>query len=161
MDERKFDVQSVCDCCHPLCPSSVWTHYDCVPENGITLRLDEDVKKLKPPPAFDVLLDPLEDGGLRVQVVDGDVEEALDLARVQVHRDYVVCPGHLVNSYQFCFGFSCLWLGILSCWLVWWYVLAGWLVPGIPFDYREHVGHELGRDWSARFVLLVLPAQCT
>ena len=45
VDERKFDVQSVCDCCHPLCPSSVWTHYDCVPENGITLRLDEGVKK--------------------------------------------------------------------------------------------------------------------
>merc|ERR1712241_420851 len=76
VDERKFDVQSVCDCGHPLCPSSVGTHYDCVP------------------PAFDVLLDPLEDGGLRVQVVDGDVEEALDLARVQVHRDYVVCPRH-------------------------------------------------------------------
>ena len=106
VDERKFDVQSVCDCGHPLCPSSVWTHYDCVPENGITLRLDEGVNKLKPPPAFDVLLNPLEDGGLRVQVVDGDVEEALDLARVQVHRDYVVCPRHLVNSYQFCFGFS-------------------------------------------------------
>ena len=125
MDERKFDVQSVCDCGHPLCPSSVWTHYDCVPENGITLRLDEGVNKLKPPPAFDVLLDPLEDGGLRVQVVDGDVEEALDLARVQVHRDYVVRPGHLVYSYQSCFSFSCAWLGNLSCWLVWWYVLVG------------------------------------
>ena len=47
--------------------------------------------------------------------------------------------------------------GILSCWLVWWYVLVSWLVPGIPYDYREHVGHELGRDWSAGFVLLVLP----
>ena len=109
VDERKFDVQSVCDCGHPLCPSSVGTHYDCVPENGITFRLDEGVKKLKPPPAFDVLLDPLEDGRLRVQVVDGDVEEALDLARVQVHRDYVVCPRHLVSSYQFSFGFSCAW----------------------------------------------------
>ena len=69
--------------------------------------------KLDPPPPLNVLLDPLEDGRLGVQVVHRDVEEALDLARVQVHRDYVVCPGHLVNSYQSCFGFSCLvgWFG--------------------------------------------------
>jgi len=46
------------------------------------------------PPLWDVLLDPLEDGGLCVEVVDGDVEEALDLGGVQVHGDDVVGAGH-------------------------------------------------------------------
>ena len=50
---------------------------------------------LDPPPPLDVLLDPLEDGRLGVQVVDGDVEESLDLTGMEVHRDYVVRSRHL------------------------------------------------------------------
>lgn len=45
-------------------------------------------------PLGDVLLDPLEDGRLCVQIVHGNVEEALDLRGVQVHRDDVVGAGH-------------------------------------------------------------------
>ena len=41
-------------------------------------------------PARDVQLDISKHEGLRVQVVDGKVEEALDLARVQIHGDDVV-----------------------------------------------------------------------
>ena len=41
-------------------------------------------------PFRDVFPDPLEHGRLGVQVVDGDVEETLDLRGVQVHRDDVV-----------------------------------------------------------------------
>lgn len=40
-----------------------------------------------------VLLDPSQDAGLCVQVVDGHVEETLDLAGVQVHGDDVVASG--------------------------------------------------------------------
>ena len=39
--------------------------------------------------------DPAQSAGLGVEVVDGDVEEALDLAGVQVHGDDVVTPGRL------------------------------------------------------------------
>ena len=42
------------------------------------------------PPLGYVLLDPLEHGRLRVEVVDGNVEEALDLGGVQVHGDDLV-----------------------------------------------------------------------
>ena len=41
-----------------------------------------------------VLFDPLEHGGLRVEVVDGNVKEALDLGGVQVHGDDVVGSRH-------------------------------------------------------------------
>ena len=41
-------------------------------------------------PARDVQLDISKHEGLRVQVVDGKVEEALDLAGVQIHGDDVV-----------------------------------------------------------------------
>ena len=44
-------------------------------------------------PAGDVQLDVREHEGLRVEVVDGKVEEALDLAGVQVHGDDVVAAG--------------------------------------------------------------------
>ena len=43
----------------------------------------------------DILPDPAQGAGLGVQVVDGDVEEALDLAGVQVHCDDVVAAGRL------------------------------------------------------------------
>lgn len=66
-------------------------------------------------PLGNVLLDPLEHGRLGIQVVHRDVEEALNLRGVQVHRDDMIGARH-----------------------------------------REHVGHQLGADWSARFVLLVL-----
>lgn len=44
---------------------------------------------------IEVLTDILEHAGLGVQVVDGDVEEALDLAGVQVHGDDVVAASGL------------------------------------------------------------------
>lgn len=48
-----------------------------------------------------VLLDPLEDSGLGEQVVHGNVEEALDLAGVKVHRDDVIGSGDRQHvSYQ-------------------------------------------------------------
>ena len=43
----------------------------------------------------DILADPAQRAGLRVQIVDGHVEEALDLARVQIHGDDVVAAGRL------------------------------------------------------------------
>ena len=51
--------------------------------------------KFDQPPPLDVLLDPLQDGRLGVQVVSGDVEESLDLTGMEVHRDYVVRSRHL------------------------------------------------------------------
>lgn len=45
--------------------------------------------------AGEVLADPAQDAGLGVEVVDGDVEEALDLGGVEVHGDDVVAAGRL------------------------------------------------------------------
>lgn len=44
---------------------------------------------------LEVVADPAEGAGLGVQVVDGDVEEALDLRGVEVHGDDVVAAGSL------------------------------------------------------------------
>jgi len=44
-------------------------------------------------PTWNVLLDVGNDERLRVQVVDGEVEKALDLAGVQVHGDHMVAAG--------------------------------------------------------------------
>lgn len=43
----------------------------------------------------EVLTDPLEHTGLGVQVVDGHVEEALDLAGVEIHGDDMVAASSL------------------------------------------------------------------
>ena len=42
-----------------------------------------------------VLAYPAQDAGLGIEVIDGDVEEALDLGGVQVHGDHVVAAGGL------------------------------------------------------------------
>lgn len=44
---------------------------------------------------FEVVPDPLQRAWLRVEIVDGHVEEALDLAGVQVHGDDMVAAGRL------------------------------------------------------------------
>jgi hypothetical protein len=44
-------------------------------------------------PTWNVLLDVGNDKRLRVQVVDGKVEKALDLAGVQIHGDHMVAAG--------------------------------------------------------------------
>ena len=95
MNEGKLDVQPIGDCRHPFGPASVGAHNDCVPWGGKVKISGLILTSLFPPPPIDVLLDPLEDGGLSVQVVHRDVEEALDLARVKVHCDYMVRPCHL------------------------------------------------------------------
>jgi hypothetical protein len=44
---------------------------------------------------LEVVADPAEGAGLSVEVVDGDVEEALDLRGVEIHSDDVVAAGGL------------------------------------------------------------------
>ncbi|GMS87224.1 hypothetical protein PENTCL1PPCAC_9399 [Pristionchus entomophagus] len=72
VDEGEVDVEAVGDRRHSLRSSRIRRH-----DHGAL-------------PVGNALLDVLEDGGLGVEVVHGDVEEALDLGRVQVHRDDVV-----------------------------------------------------------------------
>lgn len=63
-----------------------------------------------------VLLDPSQDTGLSIQVVDGDVEEALDLTGVQVHGNDMVASGrdqHVGNELGG-YGRSALVLLVLS-----------------------------------------------
>ena len=105
MNERKLDVEPIGDCGHPFRPTSVRAHNNCIPWGGKGQDFGENVVDnivvniltiLLLPPPINVLLDPLEDSRLCVQVVDWDVKEALDLARVEVHCDYVVRSCHLV-----------------------------------------------------------------
>lgn len=44
---------------------------------------------------WQVLADPAQSAGLGVEVVDGDIEESLDLAGVQIHGDDMVAAGRL------------------------------------------------------------------
>lgn len=54
-------------------------------------RDDDDVLLIE------VLADPAEDGGLGVEIVHGDVEEALDLRGVEIHGDHMVLPRLLIQ----------------------------------------------------------------
>ena len=65
VNEGEFYIEPVCDGCHPLGSARVRTDNDGVPPLGY------------------VLLDPLEHRGLRVQIVHGDIEEALDLTNAR------------------------------------------------------------------------------
>jgi len=76
VNEREPQIQSVSNRRGSLRAARVGTHDDAV--------LD-----------VEVLPDPAQGAGLGVQVVDGDVEEALDLRGVQVHGDDVVAAGGL------------------------------------------------------------------
>lgn len=70
----------------------VWTDMwkECLPLGTTSIGTDNDaVADIK------VLPDPLQNAGLGVQVVDGDIEEALDLASVQVHGNNVVTTSSL------------------------------------------------------------------
>ena len=76
MDQREAEVQAVGDGGGALSAAGVGGDDDCV----------GDVQ---------VIADPFQRAGFCVQVVDGDVEEALDLAGVQVHGYHVVAAGGL------------------------------------------------------------------
>lgn len=75
VDQGKVDLERVRHARDPLRTPGV-------------LRDDDHV-----PPAVHVLLDPPDDGRLGVEIVHGDLEEALHLGGVEVHRDDVVHPG--------------------------------------------------------------------
>ena len=75
MLSRAFTIYvPVCNGCDPLGASSIGTD-----NTGIL-------------PFRYVLFDPLEHSWLCIEIVDGNVEKALDLRGMQVHGDYVVCP---------------------------------------------------------------------
>ena len=77
MDQRKAQIQPIRHRGRALGASRIRTHDDAV--------LD----------GLQVIADPAQGRGFGVEVVDGDVEEALDLRGVQVHGDDVVAPGRL------------------------------------------------------------------
>ena len=79
-----------------------------LPSSGLTTTRSSSLKFMR--------LEVLVDHRRGVEMVDGDVEEALDLGGVQVHRQHAVGAG-----------------------------------PG------DQVGHQLGGDRHAAFVLAVLP----
>ena len=76
MNEREPQIQPIRNRRGSLSTAGIRTHDDAV--------LD-----------VEVLADPAQGAWLGVQVVDGDVEEALDLRGVQVHGDDVVAAGRL------------------------------------------------------------------
>lgn len=60
-----------------------------LPFRASSVRRNDDAVS----PLGDVLFDPLENGRLGEEIVNGNVEEALDLTGVKVHGDYVVGAG--------------------------------------------------------------------
>ena len=76
VDEREAEIEPIRHRRRALRPARVRAHDDAVGDGQ-------------------VVADPAERAGLGVQVVDGDVEEALDLAGVQVHGDDVVAARRL------------------------------------------------------------------
>ena len=76
VDEGEAQIQAVGDAGRALGPAGVGRHDHAL--------LD-----------VEVLADPAQGARLGIKVVDRHVEEALDLAGVQVHRDDVVAPGRL------------------------------------------------------------------
>lgn len=88
MDEGKLDAELVGDGGHPIpllaaCAMGCRAH---TPLRTTRIRRHYDTV----PPIRDVALDVRDEQRLRIQVVDRNVEEALDLARMQVHRDDMV-----------------------------------------------------------------------
>ena len=63
MDERELDIESVSNGSYPLGAPGIRAHND-----GVS-------------PLWDVLLDPLQDRGLGIKIVHGDVKEPLDLTK--------------------------------------------------------------------------------
>jgi len=76
VDEGEAEVEAVGDGGSSLCATSVGRH-----DNAV---LD-----------FEVVADPAESAGFSVEVVDGDIEEALDLRSVEIHSDDMVAAGGL------------------------------------------------------------------
>ncbi|GMR41166.1 hypothetical protein PMAYCL1PPCAC_11361, partial [Pristionchus mayeri] len=113
VDEGEVDVETVGDRRHSLGSSCIGRH-----DHGAL-------------PVGNALLDVLEDGRLGVQVVDGNVEEALDLRGVQVHRDDVVGASHREHVSHQLGGYGRTRLVLL--------VLAGVREAG------NHRGHSAGR----------------
>ena len=76
VDEGKAEVEAVGDGGSSLCTASIGGH-------------NHTVLDLK------VVADPAEGAGFSVEVVDGDIEEALDLRGVEIHRDDMVAASGL------------------------------------------------------------------
>jgi hypothetical protein len=76
VDERKAEIESVGNACRSLCTTGIWGHNNTV--------LD-----------WQVFSDPAQSGGLSVEVVHWYIEEALNLACVQVHCDDMVAASGL------------------------------------------------------------------
>ena len=76
VDQGKAQIQAIRHGRRPLGTAGIRAHDDAVAHGQ-------------------VVADPAQRAGLGVEVVDGDVEEALDLRGVQVHRDHVVAARRL------------------------------------------------------------------
>lgn len=76
VDKGETEVEAVGDGGSSLCTASIGRH------NNTILHLE-------------VIADPAEGAGLSVQVVDGNIEESLDLRGVEIHSDDMVAAGGL------------------------------------------------------------------
>lgn len=74
MNQGKVHVQAVGNCCRTLCTAGIWTDNDCILE------------------VWNMLLDISLEKWLAVEIINGDIEEALVLRVVEVHGDDVVRP---------------------------------------------------------------------
>lgn len=75
MNQGEVHVQAVGNCCGSLCTAGVWADDDCILE------------------VWNMLLDISLEKRLAVEIVNGDIEEALVLRVVKVHGDDVVRSG--------------------------------------------------------------------
>lgn len=88
MDQGKAEIKSVCHGCSSLCPAGVWADYDTFLSVAIDFGVSVGFVE-------EVLADPFDAVWFGVEVVDWDVEEALDLRGVEVHCDNVVATSGL------------------------------------------------------------------
>lgn len=99
VDERELEIEAVGDGSGTIqnCPlistcniSSTQKNQIHLPLSTTSIRTDNDTVA-----HIQVFADPLQNARLSIQVIDGNVEEALDLAGVEVHGDDVVATSSL------------------------------------------------------------------
>lgn len=106
VDQREGTAQAVCDSGRPRGGESSWSAPRSEKARSTVLRVLLPLSPARVGAHNDglltaqVLLDPAEHGRFCVEIVDGDIEEALNLGGMEVNRDYMTTPEDLSVQWQ-------------------------------------------------------------